>query len=268
VTAPGGTRSGGATVRRRRLDPDALADLEEQRDLLLRSLDDLEREHAAGDLDTADYEALRDDYTRRAAAAVRAVETGRVAIAAAPGVRRGRIVAGAAAVAVVAVAAGVAVAASSGTREAGEFGSGEVRQLTDERLQEAAELAGAGDVTGALERYDGVLEDDPDNIEALLERGLLLASLSQATERPDLATTGAASVERALEIDPGNPRGLFYLGLIRRLQGDEAAAVEALRAALAADPPPVLRQSIEQFLSGADAPAGGAPADEGTGTEP
>lgn len=61
------TRPGAAaTTRRRRLDPDALADLEEQRDLLLRSLDDLEREHEAGDLDTADYEALRDDYTRRA----------------------------------------------------------------------------------------------------------------------------------------------------------------------------------------------------------
>jgi hypothetical protein len=33
------------------------APLEEQRDFLLRSLDDLEREHDAGDIDETDYEA-------------------------------------------------------------------------------------------------------------------------------------------------------------------------------------------------------------------
>ena len=36
-------------------DPDAYAALEEQRDFLLRSLDDLERERAAGDIDEDDY---------------------------------------------------------------------------------------------------------------------------------------------------------------------------------------------------------------------
>ena len=38
------------------LDPDELAALEEQRDFLLRSLDDLEREHDAGDIDEHDYQ--------------------------------------------------------------------------------------------------------------------------------------------------------------------------------------------------------------------
>ena len=41
--------------RRRDLDPDALAALEEERDFLLRSLQDLEREYAAGDVDESDY---------------------------------------------------------------------------------------------------------------------------------------------------------------------------------------------------------------------
>ena len=236
--------------RRRRLDPDALADLEEQRDLLLRSLDDLERERADGELDEADYEVLKEEATRRAAEVLRAIETGRAALAARPPVDRRRLALAGLAVAAVAVGAGVAVANASGTRSAGEFSSGEIRDLTDDRLAEATALARGGDVQGALDLYDGVLADDPDNVEALSERGLLLASLSDAADLPDLLTTGRASIERALEVDPGNPRPLFYLGLIQRLQGDEAAAVATLEQALAADPPPDLRRNIELFLDG------------------
>jgi tetratricopeptide (TPR) repeat protein len=43
----------------------------EERDHLLRSLDDLDRELAAGDIDLHDYETLRADYTTRAAAILR-----------------------------------------------------------------------------------------------------------------------------------------------------------------------------------------------------
>ena len=61
------------TATRRAADADR-APLEEQRDFLLRSLEDLEREHEAGDIDDHDYEALRDDYTVRAAAVLRALD--------------------------------------------------------------------------------------------------------------------------------------------------------------------------------------------------
>ncbi|MGI8686678.1 MAG: tetratricopeptide repeat protein [Acidimicrobiales bacterium] len=47
--------------------------LEEDRAYLLRSLADLEREHDAGDLDDADYLALKEDYTARAAQVLRAL---------------------------------------------------------------------------------------------------------------------------------------------------------------------------------------------------
>ena len=46
------------TARQGHLDPDRLAELEEQRDHLLASLRDLEREHDAGDLDDHDYGEL------------------------------------------------------------------------------------------------------------------------------------------------------------------------------------------------------------------
>ncbi|HEX2065136.1 MAG TPA: tetratricopeptide repeat protein [Acidimicrobiales bacterium] len=74
----------------------SLAELEEDRDFLLRSLEDLEQERTAGDIADHDYARLRDDYTGRAAAVLKAIETARagrpssetaapVAEAAAPG---------------------------------------------------------------------------------------------------------------------------------------------------------------------------------------
>ncbi len=48
--------------------------LEAERDFCLRSLQDLEAEHAAGDLEDTDFEALRDSYVARAAAALRQLD--------------------------------------------------------------------------------------------------------------------------------------------------------------------------------------------------
>ena len=49
------------------IDPDRLAELEEERRFLLRSLDDLAREHEFGDVTDEDYRTLQDGYTARAA---------------------------------------------------------------------------------------------------------------------------------------------------------------------------------------------------------
>ena len=58
------------------MNPDQLAELEEQRRFLLRSISDLDREHHYGDVDDHDYETLRDGYTARAASVLRAIEAG------------------------------------------------------------------------------------------------------------------------------------------------------------------------------------------------
>lgn len=55
------------------IDRDAL---EVERDFLMRSLDDLDEERAAGNVDDGTYRELHDDYTARAAAAIRALDTG------------------------------------------------------------------------------------------------------------------------------------------------------------------------------------------------
>ncbi len=65
---------------------DDLAALEEQRDVLLKSLRDLEQERAAGEVTDDDYAVLKDDYTARAAAVLRTIEA---QAQRSPGTRRG-----------------------------------------------------------------------------------------------------------------------------------------------------------------------------------
>ena len=50
--------------------------LEAEREFLLRSLDDLEVEREAGNVDDGTYQELHDDYTARAAAVIRSLDTG------------------------------------------------------------------------------------------------------------------------------------------------------------------------------------------------
>ncbi len=50
-----------------RLDPERRRQLEEERDFLMQSLDDLELEHESGGIDDESYAELHDDYTARAA---------------------------------------------------------------------------------------------------------------------------------------------------------------------------------------------------------
>jgi tetratricopeptide (TPR) repeat protein len=238
-------------------DPDARAELEEERDFLLRSLDDLEAERAAGELDEEDYRNLRDGYTARAAEVLRALEEDREvresAAAAAPPRPRWRRPVAVLVVAALAVGAGLAVATAAGSRRPGDTATGGGAESASSRLAEAASVA-REDPTRALELYDAVLEEDPRNVEAWAERGLLLASLSVGIDRPGLLDEARRSVDRALEIDPGQPRSRFYLGLIELFSGDRPAAEAAFEQALADDPPPPLRAAIEQRLAELRAP--------------
>ena len=50
------------------LDPERRRQLEDERDFLMQSLDDLELERESGGIDDESYAELHDDYTARAAA--------------------------------------------------------------------------------------------------------------------------------------------------------------------------------------------------------
>jgi uncharacterized protein (TIGR02996 family) len=103
-----------------RFDPDALASLESERDFLLRSIADLDTERAAGNLDDERYQALKDDYTARAAAVLRSIEAGADARPAPPPVpNKRKLLTGGGVVAFVLVAA-LALAAAAGKRHDGQ----------------------------------------------------------------------------------------------------------------------------------------------------
>ncbi len=219
-----------------------------ERDFLLRSLDDLERERADGDIDTETYERLRDDYTARAAAVLRALRRGdaRTATVAGGGKRRvrvGRLVAIGAAVVVFAVVAGVLLARAVGERVPGGTATGN-QQLADTEAApstapqpselEAAVDANPADPTAhlelarflaptdparALKEYDEVVSLDPTNVEAHAYGGWIvyLAGL------PDEALT---RLDRAIAIDPDFADAHFFRGMVLyRGVGDAGGAV-------------------------------------------
>ena len=161
------------------------------------------------------------------------------------------------AVALLAGGAGIAAAISSGTRRPGDVITGVSTDKQGERMAKAVELTAAGKQLEALKLYDAILADEPDNVGALTERGLLLGLLGRASERTSLIERGITSLDEALALKPNEPRILFYKGLVFRFLGNDAAALESFRAALKANPAPSLRSEIEGFLSTAgigDAP--------------
>jgi tetratricopeptide (TPR) repeat protein len=149
--------------------------LVDQRDFLLRSLEDLEREHDAGDVDDADYAALKDDYTARAARVLRALEAEHPAVAAAAPRsswrRRSAVVLG---VGAFAVLAGVLVAHMAGRRDNGQTITGGTRQSVTEKLNTALSDANQGDYDSSLDLYGQVLKAQPDNVEAQTYRAWVL----------------------------------------------------------------------------------------------
>jgi tetratricopeptide (TPR) repeat protein len=250
-------------VARRGVDADELARLEEERDFLLGSLRDLELEREAGDIDEVDYVRLRDDYTTRAAAALRAIEqhatSQAVTVDDGRFRRKPRIAAlVGAGVLTVAVLAGVLVARSAGERVANRPLTGAVPPTVAlDDLTRARQLFSERNYLGALKLYDIVLKREPNNVEALTYRGWLLfqASAAEFTDR------ALQSLDRAVAADPRFPDAHFFRGwVLHHGKRDAAAAVPEYRTFLATNPPPEFRQRVEQELNLALCDLGQAPA--------
>lgn len=238
------------------LAPDALAALEDQRDFLLRSLEDLERERAAGDVDELDHTALRDDYTARAAAVLRAIEAGR---ARPPRTRPRpgrRTVLTVVAVLVFAGLAGLLVAQASGRRDTGEFSSGDIRQSVTEKLNEAGQRFGEGDAEAAVALYDEVLVDQPTNAEALTYKGWLLTLEGEVDQ-------GLTSLLDAATVDPDYPDVHAFLAIVFFNNGLVAQADRQLEILESLDPPPIVAELTAGLRARVDAALSSAEADTG-----
>lgn len=248
-----------ATPRVAKLSPDRLAALEEERDFLLRSLADLDAEYAAGDIDDTDYRELKDDYTVRAAGAIRAIEDHQLAWEQAMANRQGspwRRWAWVAGVIAGAMVAGLILARTVGERGVNDGLTGSVEESLRERVLQCQAMAtqGAEGLAESLSCFAEVLDEDPNNTEALTYRGwyisLVAASAQdqalqeQADELYDSAVT---SIDKAIAIDPSYPDARVFRAVIADRQGDEARACAELEVLDTLNAPVMMDQLTESL---------------------
>lgn len=263
-----------------RLDPDELAALQDQRDFLLQSLDDLEREHDAGDLDDDDHRTLRDDYTVRAAETLRAIDQHRAAFAAdarrRP--RRARTLVVFGGVIAFAVVAGLLVAGSLGARQAGDSASGGIstRESPSQRAQQCIATMAPQAPSAAISCFQAVLDDDPRNVVALAWLGWQLelsSTFAPDDQQAALQTSARNLIDGAVTADPDYSYARAFRAVIAFRREEFALAKEYLAEFRDRDPSPDAVSVITQFdldaqIDAALADPGAADAGAGGETAP
>ena len=256
---------------RRQLDPDVLAALEEERDFLLDSLADLEREHDAGDVDSADYESLKDAYTSRAADVLRAIADRHELIDASRTPRAwGRTLVTLLIVGVLAMGAGWVVFRNAGTRAPGQGLTGDARQDSANLILQAQSATGqasaalqAGDGAKALKyfesavtAYDQALELSPANAEALTYRGWVLHTIavnSQSAQAEQLDAQALDYLNRAIAVDPTYSDARVFRAILERNAKQFAAAKADLDAVDMNAIPPYMTNMITSVRTDVEA---------------
>lgn len=234
------------------------AALAAERDFLLRSLADLESEHADGGLTADRYRELHDRYTVQAATVLRALARLEAAPADASSPRRRRhpVVARLAAAAVAVAAGGALLVSATNDREAGQTITGNAQSTArdldalarDRPDDPAAQLAYASalmeddQLVDALRAFDTAARLDPDNPVPKAYGGwiVFLAGLT------DDALT---RLDAAVAADPTYPDARFFRGMVLlRGRQDEAAALAELREYLRLAPDGAARQQVQAVV--------------------
>ena len=235
------------------MNPDRLAELEEERRFLLDSIRDLEREHAVGDVDDADYTALRDGYVARAAAVMHEIEDGRSALPPKPQRLLWRRLAIPVVTLVVGVGLGVAVSQFAGQRLPGQTLTGGLP--TDEVTQLLAESRAAlnpNDNSAALAGFTKVLEIEPDNVEARTYLAWIIALNGQQAENDEQVQQGIELLAEAAALDDtyADPHCFIAVASARFLSvPDVEAATAAAQDCLDRNPPANMRPMVEGLIT-------------------
>ena len=239
-------------------DPDALAELEDERDILLRDLRELDAQHAGGEIDDAQYDALRDELTARAAEILTAIRRGRQS-APVRERRPRRTALTAAAVVTAALASGwllvsqlaprVAPAPPQAATADAASRIGRLATLVRDRPTDvparialARLLLAEQDLPAALEQFDAAAGLDERHAEAHAYGGWI-AVLTGDTEG------GLRRLDRAVAAAPGYPDGHALRGLALMRSGDKATAAEELRRYLDLDPTGPLASQVRTVVS-------------------
>ena len=239
---------------------DRLAELEDERKFLLTSLDDLDREHAAGDVDEADYLALRDGYTARAAAVIREIDSGREVLAV-PKVptRWGRLAAITVGVLTLGVGAGWLVAHYSGQDIPNSSSMVNENDKVGQLLAEARQLG----PLEAIKKFGEVLKVEPGNVEALTYSGwyarLIAVQQPEGAGRTALIAAAKDKLQQAATADPNYPDAQCFLAILTfRDLGDAVAAKPHLDRCEAANPPAMVKGFIASLATDLDAALAGS----------
>jgi tetratricopeptide (TPR) repeat protein len=212
--------------------------LDDEREFLLRSIDDAARERDAGDLSDSDYDVLVvRDRSRLAEVEAELAALGPEAPADAepespdlPPRRRygkwrrvgivvacGFIVAGAVILVDHALSPALPGQAPSGTVTLSKA------QKIEDQLAAAALLTQDGKAQQALVLYNDVLTEDPDDPDALAAGGWLEWNAGVTGKSATAVKAGRLSEEKAVRVAPDFYGGHLYLGLILLDQDDDAS---------------------------------------------
>jgi cytochrome c-type biogenesis protein CcmH/NrfG len=257
-------------------DPDR-EQLIAERDFLLTSLDDLEQERASGGIDEESYRALHDDYTARAAAAIRALEQGgapRPARAPVSARRRWLVIGG---IVAFVVLAGTTLAFALGARLPGQTASGnsqasasnpKTSQAAQRKRLEAAVAAkpndtasrmllaryleADNDLEGALKQYDAVIAINPNLADAYAESGrifYLTATRAPNADAAGLVAQATTRIDHALQLSPDDSDAHFFRAIIRANEyADFLGAQDDLQRYLVAQPNGTFAGQARQLL--------------------
>jgi tetratricopeptide (TPR) repeat protein len=144
-----------------------------------------------------------------------------------------RLVLVVAAVGAFALLAGVMVAQSAGRRGAGDQITGDIRESTRAKLDEAVTLASQQRYDEAIAIYDEVLADQPGNVEAMTFKGWFQWQSGDGQ--------GVVTLVEAAELDAAYPATHAFLAVVFEQLGRPDTARLELDRLDALDPPPEYR---------------------------
>jgi cytochrome c-type biogenesis protein CcmH/NrfG len=241
--------------------------LEAERDFLLRSLDDLDAELLAGNIDPDTYRVLHDDYTARAAAVIIAIEAG----APAPGADASKVspvwrFVTAAGIVVFAALAALLLANAIGQRKPGQTITGNAqaggaaatggsatpttglasalataRQAAtatpndySARINYARLLMSSGDLPDAVKEFVAASKLDPSRPEPLAYSGwisaLVARQVTDASTKQQLLDAATASIDGAIKADPSYPDAYAFEGIVlAQMKHEPCAGAAALQ---------------------------------------
>ena len=224
--------------------PDGDDELESERDFLLRSLDDLDDERAAGNIDADTYRVLHDDYTARASAVIQSIADGVERRSPegprAPTAMRVVTFGG---IFVFAVIAAFLLAHAVGQRRPGQQITGDAQSggtsttVSPASVVAAAKAAAAAQpksygarisyarallssqvYSAAVQEYIVAAKLDPTQAEPLAYTGWLTALFAQnetnSVTKKALLDAASTSLDRAIAVDPTYPDSYVFKGLV------------------------------------------------------